>query len=134
MGWIIAGSNSIYKTTDGGTTWEYKDQGGNNPFALDAILVTPLIAYSIGQYQSKRTIDGGNTWTPCDFSGTGYSGKGLFALDEDNIYFAGLKNFFLEAAIGKLNNTTWNITDFSNDVLMANIFFYQSREGLGLWI
>lgn len=111
-------------TNDGGLTWEYKDVGNSSTYNSDAILVTPLIAYTIGQYgTSKRTIDGGLTWTPMTFSGVGFSGIRLFAVDENNIYFAGLHNIFMYGAIGKTTNSFWSIQPFMEIVATTDIFF-----------
>lgn len=122
--------STILWTNDGGINWVYKDLGSYNDYDSSALLVTPLIAYSIGQYgQSKKTIDGGNTWSFCNFSSPGYSGASLFAVDQNNIYFAGLQNLSLIAAYGKLNNTTWNVTDFDNGVVMKDIFFNDIYNG-----
>lgn len=123
--------STILWTNDGGLNWTYKDLGSYNDYDSSAILVSPLIAYSIGQYgQSKKTVNGGNTWTPCSFSpNTGYSGRMLFALDPNNVYFAGLQNIFLSAAIGKMNSSTWMITDFPGYVMMQTIFFTSATKG-----
>jgi photosystem II stability/assembly factor-like uncharacterized protein len=83
-----------------------------------------LIAYTIGQYgTSKRTIDGGLTWTPMNFGGGGFSGIRLFATDENNVYFAGLHNIFMYGAIGKTSNTFWSIQPFMEIVAARDIFF-----------
>lgn len=123
--------STILWTNDGGQNWVYKDLGSENDYDSSAILVTPLIAYSIGQYgQSKKTIDGGASWTACSFSSnTGYSGRSLFALNENNVYFAGLQNIFLTAAIGKMNGSTWFVNDLSGSTMMHRIFFIDNNIG-----
>jgi photosystem II stability/assembly factor-like uncharacterized protein len=122
--------STILWTNDGGINWVYKDLGSYNDYDLSAVLATPLIAYSIGQYgQSKKTIDGGITWTPCSFSSIGYSGINLFALNENTVFFAGLQNLSLTAAIGKMNNSNWLINDLFGSIAMQRIFFIDNNLG-----
>lgn len=122
--------STILWTNDGGINWVYKDLGSYNDYDLSAVLATPLIAYSIGQYgQSKKTIDGGITWTPCSFSSIGYSGINLFALNENSVFFAGLQNLSLTAAIGKMNNSNWLINDLFGSIAMQRIFFIDNNLG-----
>ncbi len=122
--------STILWTNDGGINWVYKDLGSYNDYDSSAVLVSPLIAYSIGQYgQSKKTIDGGTTWTPCSFSSIGYSGINLFALNQNSVFFAGLQNLSLTAAIGKMNNSNWLINDLFGSIAMQRIFFIDDNLG-----
>lgn len=125
--------DSTLWTNDGGDTWEYRDQGNSEQgsYDLDAILVTDLVAYSIGQYgNNKKTTDGGYTWTSLDYNpDLGYSGSKIFALDQSNVYFAGLNNVLITGAIGKEEDSVWNVTNFPNLRSVKDIFFIDELNG-----
>ena len=142
---IIAYGNYLYSghdpslvdstlwTSDGGNTWEFRDQGNSEQgsYDLDAILVSPTIAYSMGQYgNNKKTTDGGYTWSSLEFNPSlGYSSVKIFALDPSNVYFAGLNNILITGAIGKEDNSVWNVTDFPEIRSVRDIFFIDSLNG-----
>ena len=112
--------SSTLWTTNGGDTWEYRDIGDSSDtsyFHYDAILVSPNIAYSIGQYENcKKTIDGGVTWTALDYNSANpvtYSASKLYALDQDNIWFVGIDQFSnpFTGAFAKENLNGWMVYD-----------------------
>jgi photosystem II stability/assembly factor-like uncharacterized protein len=121
----------IIWTNDGGTTWEYKNVGNNNSYNSDALLVTPQIAYTIGQYgQSYKTTDGGASWIECTFSSFGYSGKRLFAVNENAVYFAGLQNLSLIGSYGKMSNGNWTVAQISNNTSMNCLYYFDADSGI----
>lgn len=127
--------SSILWTNDGGGTWIYKDVGSEKvTYSIDARLVSPTTAYSIGQYgEAKKTTNGGASWTSVNYTGP-YTGERLFPINTDTVYFAGLDNiFFLGGAFGKTVNggVTWNTSIVSNNLSMKAIFFIDYFRG---WI
>ncbi len=123
--------STVLWTNDGGANWTYKDLGDNNDEHLDAVLASDSIAYAISQYgQCKRTVDGGYSWSPANFTGI-YSGVELFAVSEDTIYFAGLDNFALLGAFGRTVNggSNWDVSVVSSDTMMNAIYFVNGSVG-----
>jgi photosystem II stability/assembly factor-like uncharacterized protein len=95
-------NGSIWKTTDGGNTWENKttDQftgaGGYADFyhAFDANEGVALGDPTLGYFEIQRTTDGGDTWTRVDESSippilpNEWGGTNVYSAIGDNIWFA----------------------------------------------
>lgn len=89
QGWYINGQGKMYKTIDGGTTWEKVFEKQGSFFRTIAFIdentgfvgtvgtdYFPNVQDTIPLY---KTTDGGSTWTPVDY--TGPYVKGLCAID-----------------------------------------------------
>jgi len=59
--WFITNYDSLYKTSDGGTTWTTAGVPAFNPSGL--FVVNNDTAFKIGESSIYRTINGGTTWT-----------------------------------------------------------------------
>jgi photosystem II stability/assembly factor-like uncharacterized protein len=72
IGWIVANSGAIHKSTNGGNAWSVQTSGtANNLLGIAAPSTT--IAYAVGLSGTiLKTIDGGSTWT-AQTSGTSVS-------------------------------------------------------------
>lgn len=116
IGYIGDNSYGVYKTMDGGQTWEIKNQGltGMTAFQVDTSRINPLRIYALfgdspGVYRSD---DGANSWTflPLD------SFDHVNAVREDPfnsqmVYLAGGSGFYTSTNAGlSWLNIGWNIS------------------------
>jgi photosystem II stability/assembly factor-like uncharacterized protein len=62
LGFAVDEIGAIYKTTDGGVTWEEKYRH-NRPL-LGVCFIDSLTGWSVGGDTVLQTIDGGETWSP----------------------------------------------------------------------
>src|SRR5262249_31271749 len=70
IGWVISWSGKLWRTENGGETWEslVDDSNPNAPpfvSAVDFKFVDKLHGWILCPFQVWRTVDGGNTWQPC---------------------------------------------------------------------
>ncbi|WP_291131689.1 YCF48-related protein [Flavobacterium sp. UBA7682] len=132
-GFNPASLSNVLWTNNGGATWEYKDLGAAGDSVNDAKLVDTLIAYAIGRAgMCKKTVDGGLTWTPCDFSVSPQSNSfKLAAISPDTVYFGGLDfGFFTNGSFGSTldGGVNWDVVTVSNYTMRA-IAFTSSQIG-----
>lgn len=126
-GYDPATASTILWTNDGGLTWEYKDLGSSESFVNDVKLVDNLTAYAIGKMgRCKKTVDGGMTWTLCNFDvSPQFNSFKLAAITTDTVYFAGLDvGFFTNGAFGSTvdGGSNWNVFTVSNFAMRAISF------------
>lgn len=122
--------STILMTSDGGSTWQYKNLGNSNSHVSSGIFTSTTTAYVIGQYgKSFKTTDSGTTWEPILFNQPGFSGAELFAVNSNTVYFSGLQNFSMAGAFGRLSANTWIISEFSTYESMHSLFFTDEQKG-----
>lgn len=95
-----AGQAVIYKTTDGGGTWNAKHAVGGVQDAIFGIdFVDGNIGYAIGSNGViLRTTDGGETWVP-EISGTTEVLQGI-SITSENVYVVGRNGTILRRSLG----------------------------------
>ncbi|HET7152316.1 MAG TPA: YCF48-related protein, partial [Candidatus Kapabacteria bacterium] len=67
-GWLVGNQGSIYKTTDGGTTWAFLKTGWSSVDFRFVSFISSSVGYVSGTYSVVlKTTDGGDTWVPQDY-------------------------------------------------------------------
>ena len=98
-GWVVG--SSIYKTTDGGTSWT--KQYGNSSSELDAISFSdPLNGWATGYNNLVlHTTDGGQTWVPQNVGAPPLTAiTGVTAINSTTAWIAGWYGFVAETRNG----------------------------------
>jgi len=123
--------SSFLWTNDGGINWVYKNLGTTSGYILDAKLSSPTTAYGTGQYGNTwGTFDGGSTWTKMYYASP-YSGKKIFPISKDTVYYAGIDNWYIKAAFGKIVGSSWNAWTVipTGNSSFSSIYFFNYKEG-----
>lgn len=119
-----AGSNGVFKTTDGGLTWTVKSTGNFKDIVFKPNDSTIIYASSSGKFY--RSQDSGETWT-CIHNGIPAGSRGAVAVTPANpeiVYVIltqsdnGFKGFYKSTDSGlnfTVQSTTPNIMDWSCD-------------------
>jgi len=98
----------IYKTTDGGDTWNQEPTGLTN--ATQIYFSTPQTGIAYGGPENRITIDGGATWNPIYFSGANVAVLYGMMVDTTWFIFAATDHFEIwnkttkRSYISKLNS------------------------------
>jgi hypothetical protein len=76
-GFCIAGNQTVYKTTDNGSTWTPTLSHQNGSYALNPLTATSCLVFGKGVYYGgdfgtwsgglMQTTNAGNTWTETEF-------------------------------------------------------------------
>jgi photosystem II stability/assembly factor-like uncharacterized protein len=95
-GWFVGGPG-IYRTTDGGATWEQQRPPHGGGAFLSAVWFTnSMTGFAVGggggMEPVSRTTDGGITWT--GMTPTNEAVREIFFLDETRGWFAGTNNIY----------------------------------------
>jgi photosystem II stability/assembly factor-like uncharacterized protein len=89
VGWVVGGSGTILKTTNGGVNWVRQTSGMPNTILRAVDFVDVQRGYIVGDDGVVlRTLNGGTTWTQVD-AGTDRSLFDLFVLDADLVWVVG---------------------------------------------
>ncbi|MEO8168097.1 MAG: hypothetical protein ABI623_07615, partial [bacterium] len=136
-GWTAEGGSTIYKTTDGGTTW---NGFPGDPMGVEDIsMLNKLYGWCVGEQASLgkilRTTNGGLTWT-VQFQKNNRNLLGTFGLSLDkNITTGSTRNFFPDT--GKVFQTTnggvtWTERTIADSIAaLSQVQFVDSLHG---WI
>jgi len=143
-----AGQGGVFKTTDGGTTWQEQNASAYNNSAswfnvvhfFDAnvgITMGDPIGAGLGEYEMYRTTDGGTTWTalaaaalPNPLSGEyGYNG-GYFAIG-DTMWFTTNKGRIFRTNDRGVTLTAFQspLTDFGSATDSGSLKFSTASNG-----
>lgn len=96
-GWIVGSEGKIYKTINGGSTWN-EQTSNSNRMLTKVKFISSLTGWIIGgendgnSYLVLKTIDGGNTWQDYSFGTENYAIKNLCFIDSLTGWFCGSKN------------------------------------------
>lgn len=115
----------ISKTSNGGNTWSNATLPGTTITAI--YFLNSSTGYAAGSYLSSayKTTNGGVNWTAMAMGGTDQFND-IFALDANNIYAVGGKNFYKSTDGG----TIWNhVETTSNYASHFSIFFKDANTG-----
>jgi trimeric autotransporter adhesin len=126
--YFLAGAqdNGVHKLTSAGLGGSVEVTGGDGAFvAIDQDQPT----YQFGSYvynQYRRSTDGGNTWTPVDFSSTPGSGQFINPFDYDNVnnilYAASSAGRYLRWSNPQTGSTSASVTIAGlNSALISNV-------------
>lgn len=114
----IAGSGKIFKTEDGGKSWQIKSRGFNSAYFLDSKMGWDLQYDKSGKASIVKTEDGGKSWKV----------QKVFAVESVDI-----KYFFLNSETG------WAVgqergRDYYKGPLVFNYFILYTKDGGKTWV
>lgn len=125
-------SNVLYRTTDGGSTWNYA--GGSEMCMPLIYFFNSTIGYFITRGSAndadamKKTTDGGNTWTIITAKFSNNDRKGIFFIDENTGYYGGGDGFYIYKTKDGGNTWTAHATG-SNSSIIDAIWFRDKDTG-----
>jgi len=101
-GWILKGSNTLYKTTDGGATWVSRTASGITGYDVlhDMKFVDDTIGYIAARWELIfKTTNGGTSWTSLPHPATP-------GLDYRHVGFANATRGWVTGSFGTILRTT----------------------------
>ncbi len=122
---FIANGNALFKTTNGGTTWE---KIGNSQNITKVFFIDDLNGWAIGdQGYFAKTSDQGITWETVDFPTKDYL-TSLFCVDNLHGWITTFNSKIYSTSDG---GSTWNL-EYENSkpyYYLTDIFFANPRKG-----
>lgn len=123
-GFIGGRGNKIYKTTDGGISWNNKNITGrtDSNFSINKIVFPDKKnGYAVGLYNTFKTTDGGENWFLVNIKG----GFSLFFIDS-------LTGWVLSNPVIKTTDRglTWNTITILFNEEGSDIYFKNKNEGI----
>lgn len=130
-GWVTAARNTtevgIYKTQDGGFTWQFQDSG-KTKFSLNSFFFTDdKIGYSGNGMQIMKTIDGGATWKIIKEGLSGFVDTHFFSPESG--YISGDKNIYRTIDGGTNFTPEISLSESNNDARVIEIYFADQDQG-----
>ncbi|MFI5211262.1 MAG: YCF48-related protein [Ignavibacteria bacterium] len=124
-GYLYAGYQNTYRTTNSGTSWQQYNFGG---LLTRASYLNPLLGFgTFGFDQMRKTTDGGNSWIVMGPSNVQYAiDYSIHILDNSNIYITGKGGRILHHDSG--TNLVWDIIGGSTNSCV-DISFANSNKG-----
>lgn len=116
----------LYKTADGGFTWELLLTTENLFFTdfMSIFLVNPVEGYLYTNLQLSKTSDAGETWTDLQLPYGGH--RGLYVLDENNIWIIINDNGDFKAYRSNDGGESWIEIDNKG----VGYYFYDQNNGV----
>lgn len=134
-GWVVGimsnngNTGEIYKTTDGGQTWERQISGvesNDGGFLWDIQMADSLTGWAVGDYGSiVATTDGGTNWQ-LQPSGTVGALRGLFFLDKQQGWAVGDGGVILHTADGGIS---WQPQPSGVPGTLRSVVFVDNQTG-----
>jgi len=125
-GWTC-GDNYIYKTTDGGTTWNEQIHP-NVTYFTQIFPVNKNVVYAVGLWNFLKTTDGGENWIAIFSGGTG---QGL--PDLEGLYFINENTGWLVGNVVAMKTTNGGIS-FTDSMrieeISQDVYFKDSLNGI----
>ncbi|MBP9191379.1 MAG: hypothetical protein KBF96_02400 [Ignavibacteria bacterium] len=143
----LAGSISLYKTTNGGAIWNTVYNSTTNEIFTDIVFTNVNTGYAIGSYgRQMKTTNAGSTWTPTAISSSGsllssicFANDNLgFAVGDNNTAVrttnAGVNWNSMSVASPFVNLSNVFFTDISNGYISSTTGIYRTTNGGNSWI
>jgi ELWxxDGT repeat protein len=132
-GFVIGQNGQIFKTSDGGQNWSFKEEGFET--FRSVFFINDQEGYICGSSNKLiKTVDGGTNWVDIDMDSFGYS------LDFYEICFTNAQTGYILAEGGKLIRTTdggqtWSLIYTSWMSEMMHLYFVDENVGymVGGW-
>jgi photosystem II stability/assembly factor-like uncharacterized protein len=130
-GWVVSGTSGeglIIKTTNGGDTWMYVDNRGDE--LLNSVAFRDIKnGLTVGNWGAiLKTSDGGSTWTSVTTQITWQHLKGIQFLDESTGWIVGESGVLLATQNG---GTSWASLPSGTSEGLTDVYFINTQEG---WI
>ena len=124
----LAGSISLYKTTNGGTNWNTVYNSTTNEIFTDIYFTNTNTGYAVGSYSRQmKTTNAGASWTPSTISGSGSILSSLYFVNETTGYAVGDNNAAVKTTNAGMNWTTMTVA--SPFVNLSDVFFTDINNG-----
>lgn len=126
-GFVVGNDGQIFKTSDGGRNWTFKDEGWDNYNSV--FFVNEQVGYICGRSNTLiKTVDGGANWTDIDMTAFGFN------LSFYKIVFTNELTGYILASGGKLIRTTdggvtWSLLYTSWASEMMQLYFVDENVG-----
>ncbi|WP_165823796.1 PKD domain-containing protein [Pseudochryseolinea flava] len=120
---FIGGTNIIYKTTDGGATWNALDLGDHTAAFSSIYFTSVQVGYATGDNYIYKTVDGGRTWSRSYFQ-FGYLDK-VYFVDTQNGYAVGNGNTMRTKDGGE----NWEALEQTFPVSLYDVYFRNVNTG-----
>ncbi len=125
---FLAGSLTVYKTTNGGTNWQTVHTSGTNEIFTDVFFINPNTGFVSGSYgKLLKTTNAGASWSPTVVPGVGMLSS-LDFLNENTGFSIGDNNAAIKTTNGGVNWSPMSVPAPANTTL-NNIFFVDNNTG-----
>jgi len=135
-GWVAGNNASVYKTANGGASWNQQITGMPAGQFYSLAFANILTGWAFGTYQITgttgyiyKTVNGGSNWIQ-QFSATNHAYYASFVRDSLNCWVAGsyfsTSDLILRTTNGGVN---WKTLDSSNYPALKSIFFVNALTG-----
>ena len=124
----LAGSISLYKTTNGGTNWSKVYNSTSNEIFTDIVFTNSNTGYAVGSYgRQMKTTNAGANWTASTISSSGTILSSLCFVNETTGYAVGDNNAAVRTTNAGLNWTAMSVA--SPFVNLSDVFFTDNNNG-----
>jgi len=124
----LAGSISLYKTTNGGTNWSTVYNSTTNEIFTDIVFTNVNTGYAVGSYgRQMKTTNAGASWTPSTISSSGSVLGSLCFVNETTGYAVGDNNAAVKTTNAGVNWTTMSVA--SPFINLSDVFFTDINNG-----
>jgi len=124
----LAGSISLYKTTNGGTNWNTVYNSTTNEIFTDIVFTNANTGYAVGSYgRQMKTTNAGLNWTASTISSSGSILSSLCFVNETTGYAVGDNNAAVRTTNSGLN---WNSMSVASPFInLTDVFFTDINNG-----
>ncbi len=142
----LAGSISLYKTTNGGTNWNTVYNSTTNEIFTDIVFTNANTGYAVGSYgRQMKTTNAGLNWTASVISTSGTILNSLCFVNETTGYAVGDNNAAVRTTNAGLNWTSMTVatpfvnlndvffTDINNGYISCATGIYRTTNGGNSW-
>jgi photosystem II stability/assembly factor-like uncharacterized protein len=142
----LAGSISLYKTTNGGTNWSTVYNSTTNEIFTDIVFTNANTGYAIGSYgRQMKTTNSGASWTPTTISSSGTIFGSLCFVNQTTGYAVGDNNAAVRTTNAGVNWTVMSVaspfvnlsdvffTDINNGYISCSTGIYRTTNGGNNW-